>query len=410
MRILITDIKHLVQIREKQTKPVCGNAMQRVPMLQHAWLLLENDLIHSYGLMTEEIPVADESYSASGRLVLPAFCDSHTHLLWTGNRSGEFVDRINGLSYEAIAANGGGILNSAKKLNNTSEEVLLESAWERTQQIINTGTGAVEIKSGYGLSFDGEMKMLRVIKKLKETSPLTIKATFLGAHAYPVEFKNNHAGYLKLIIGKMLPAIADEGLADFIDVFCDRGFFSPDETAQILDAGARYGLRPKIHANELGLTGGVQTAVAHQALSVDHLEYCGGDEIHVLKQADTIPTLLPGTSFFLNLPYAPARNLLDAGLPIALASDFNPGSTPSGNVPLMMAIACLKMHLMPEEVINATTLNGAYAMDVVTELGSISKGNKANLIITEKMQDIRDIPYAYGSNPVYRMMLNGEWV
>ncbi len=411
MRLLIVHIGQLLQIRpEKRQKPLAGESMQRIPKFENAWLLIENGRIHSFGNMQVTIPRADKQYDAKGRMILPAWCDSHTHLVWAGNRSTEFVDRIKGLSYEEIAAKGGGILNSAKRLNQTSEAELFDHAQTRIQEIINTGTGAVEIKSGYGLSVEGEIKMLRVIKKLKESEPIRIKATFLGAHAYPAEFKNNHAGYIKLICEKMLPLIADEALADFIDVFCERGFFSPAETGQILEAGAKYGLRPKIHANELGLTGGIQTAVAHHALSVDHLEYCGHDEIESLKNSDTIATLLPGTSFFLNLPYAPARAMLEAGLPIALATDYNPGSTPSGNVPLMLALACIKMKLLPEEAINAMTVNASFAMDEAVSLGSISPGKKANLILLRKMENLSTLVYQYGTNPVERMMLNGKWM
>lgn len=411
MRLLIVHIGQLLQIRpENMLKPLAGESMQVIPKIENAWLLIENDRIQSFGKMQDTIPRADKQYDAKGQMVLPAWCDSHTHLVWAGNRSSEFVDRIKGLSYEEIAANGGGILNSAKRLNQTSETELFDHAQIRIREIINTGTGAVEIKSGYGLSVEGEIKMLRVIKKLKESEAIRIKATFLGAHAYPAEFKNNHAGYIKLICEKMLPRIADEALADFIDVFCERGFFSPDETTQILEAGAKYGLKPKIHANELGLTGGIQTAVANHALSVDHLEYCGHDEIESLKNSNTIPTLLPGTSFFLNLPYAPARTMLETGLPIALATDYNPGSTPSGNVPLMLALACIKMHLLPEEAINAITVNASFAMDEEASMGSISPGKKANLILLRKMESLNTLVYQYGTNPVEKMMLNGKWI
>jgi imidazolonepropionase len=368
-------------------------------------LLIEDGIIKSFGEDDWAPGHADEIIDATGRYVFPCWCDSHTHIVYAGSREMEFVDRINGLSYEDIANRGGGILNSAKRLGAADEEELFEGAWRRLEEMKKCGTGAVEIKSGYGLSYEGELKMLRVIKQLKENSHLTIKSTFLGAHAYPAEFKQNHEGYIDLLINKMLPQIATEGLADFIDVFCDRGFFSVAETDRILQAGAKYGLQPKIHANELDYTGGIETGVKNNALSVDHLEFTSDDQIKVLKDSATMPTLLPSTAFFLGLDYAPARRMINSGLPVALASDYNPGSSPSGNMPLVVALGCIKMKMQPEEAINAATLNSAYAMAVEDQLGSITVGKKARVFITHQMPSLAFMPYSFGASLVDRVII-----
>jgi len=338
---------------------------------------------------------------------MPAFCDSHTHLVYAGSREAEYVDKIKGLSYEEIARRGGGILNSARRLQLASEQELFDSAWLRLEEIQSLGTGAVEIKSGYGLTTESELKMLRVIRRLREESPITIKATFLGAHAVPAEYKGRQSDYVDLVINEMIPVVAGEGLADFIDVFCDKGFFTPQDTERILMAGIKHGLKPKIHANELDFSGGVQVGVKYDALSVDHLERSGEEEIQALLQSDTMPALLPGAALFLGLPYPPARQMIEAGLPVTLASDFNPGSSPSGNMQLVMSLGAILLRMLPEEIINAVTINGAYAMGVDDQLGSISKGKKANLFITKPIPSYAFLPYAYGSNKVEKVILNG---
>lgn len=406
MRILIQNIKSLAGINEQGLKNRKGAEMKTLPAIDNAYLLIENGLIHSYGKAEEYTGTADETINANNRYVLPAWCDSHTHIVYAGSREGEFVDKINGLSYEDIAKKGGGILNSANRLNQTDESELLDNALRRLDEMKGFGTGAVEIKSGYGLTFDGEIKMLRVIKKLKQQCKQTIKANFLGAHAFPADYKQNHEGYLDLLINKMLPVIADEGLADFIDVFCDRGFFSPDETARILEAGAKYGLRPKIHANELDYSGGIEVGVKYNALSVDHLEFTGDEQIEALRNSGTMPTLLPTTAFFLGLHYPPARKMIDAGLPVAIASDYNPGSSPSGNLPFVIALACIKLKMLPEEAINAATLNSAYAMGVEDILGSITVGKKANIAITKPISSLAFIPYSFGSSLIERTIIS----
>jgi len=408
VRILIKDIKQLVQVEESPRGVIKGEEMKILPSIENAYLLIEDDIIDDFGEMIQSPEDADIIISANGKTVLPAWCDSHTHLVYAGSREQEFVDRVDGLTYEQIAKKGGGILNSAKLLNETSEEELIEQSFQRLNEIKMQGTGAVEIKSGYGLTVEGELKMLRVIKKLKGLSPLTIKSTFLGAHAVPVEYKKNRSGYIDLIINKMLPIVREERLADYIDVFCDKGFFSPEETDTILEAGVKIGLRPKIHANELDFSGGVQAGVKHNAISVDHLEKVGVDEINALLNSTTMPTLLPSTAFFLNLEYAPARNLINSGLPVTLASDYNPGSSPSGKMAFVLALACLNMKMTPEEAINAATVNGAHAMGVENELGSITKGKKANLIITKKIPSLAFIPYAFGSDIVDTVIVNGQ--
>lgn len=411
MSILLKNIKQLVQVEHHRRSMVCGSDMSVLPSIDDAFLWIENGYIAAFGPMSE-CPQPNERcqvIDVCNRTVLPAWCDSHTHIVYAGSREHEFIDRINGLSYEDIAKRGGGILNSAKKLQQASEDELLEGAWGRLNEMMRCGTGAIEIKSGYGLSYEAELKMLRVIRRLKELSPLKIKATFLGAHAIPQEYKDNRNAYIELLTKQLLPRIAEEKLADYIDVFCDKGFFTPYETAYILSAGWEHGLRPKIHANELGFTDGVQVGVQFNALSVDHLECVGSDEIEALRNSDSMPTLLPSTAFFLGLPYAPARKMIDAQLPIALASDYNPGSSPSGNMPFVLALACIQMKMLPAEAINAATLNSAYAMGIQDELGSIAVGKKAHLIVTKPIPSIAYIPYSFGSNPIEKLII-GEYV
>ena len=347
---------------------------------------------------------ADEYIDATGRLVLPSWCDSHTHIVFAAPRDGEFRDRIRGVSYEEIARKGGGILNSAKRLNEMDEEALFEGSLQRLENVMQQGTGAIEIKSGYGLCLEGELKMLRVIRRLKEHVGIPVKASFLAAHAYPAEYKENKAAYIDLIIEKMLPVVAGEGLADYMDVFCEQGFFGVAETERLLEAGWKYGLKPKIHANQLHYSGGVQVGVKHKALSVDHLECVGDAEIESLKNSETMPVLLPGAAYFLGIQYQPARRIIDAGLPVCLASDYNPGSCPSGNIPLLLSIACTQLKMTPEEAIHAVTINGAAAMELAGEMGTIRVGKKASIIITQKMSSLAYIPYDYGNNPVYRLI------
>ena len=414
-RLLITNIKSLNGIGSLETRLVAGKKMSEWNRIDDAYLLTEGSQISSYGLMSElDSTLFDEEgikvIDARGRMVFPSFCDSHTHLVYAGSREIEYVDKIRGLSYEEIAKRGGGILNSAQRLHDTSEEELVEQALERLNEIIQYGTGAVEIKSGYGLNTQDEMKMLRVIHRLKMLSPLTIKSTFLGAHAVPAEYKGKQDEYVDLIINEMIPQVASANLADFIDVFCDRGFFTPDDTERILMAGMKYGMRPKIHANELDYSGGIQVGVKYNALSVDHLEFTGDDEIATLLGSETMPTLLPGAAFFLNMVHAPARKMIEAGLPIALASDFNPGSSPSGNMQLILSMGCIMFRMTPEEALNACTINGAYAMGISDQYGSIAVGKKANFFITKPISTMEFMPYAYGSNKVETAILNGEIV
>ena len=412
MNILIINIKELVQVEDKPVNKVSGKKMSVVKTIKDSYLLIEKGLITSFGKMStiDLTDIPESKYKiidATGKMVFPSFCDSHTHLVYAGSREIEYIDKIKGLSYEEIAKRGGGILNSAKKLQKSSEKELIEQALERLDEIKSYGTGAVEIKSGYGLNTESELKMLRVIRKLKELSPLTIKTTFLGAHAVPAEFKGKQGEYVDLIINEMIPQVAAEELADYIDVFCDKGFFTVEETDRRLMAGMKYGLRPKIHANELDFSGGIQIGIKYNALSVDHLEYTGNAEINALLDSDTMPTLLPGAAFFLNMINPPARKMIDAGLSLALASDFNPGSSPSGNMQLIMSMGCVVLRMLPEEVINAVTINGAYAMGVEEELGSIAIGKKANIFITTKIPTHEYMPYAYGSNKVETVILNG---
>ncbi len=406
--LLIRGAKALVQVREHPISKVKGAEMAHLPTLENAWLLLENERITAFGTMDTCPERADEIVDATGRYVLPAWCDSHTHLVFAASREEEFTYRIKGMSYEEIAQNGGGILNSARKLRAMPEKALFEATWKRLQEVIGYGTGAIEIKSGYGLDTDSELKMLRVIRDLKAQSPIPIKATFLGAHAIPAEYKSNREGYIDVLIHDMLPKIHAEGLADYIDVFCDRGFFTPEETGRILEAGLRYGLKAKIHANELGITGGVQAGVQHNAISVDHLEHCGDEEIDCLLHSNTLPTLLPSCAFFLGLPYPPARKMIDAGLPVVLATDYNPGSTPSGKMPFVLSLACIKMKMLPEEAINAATINGAFAMEMSHETGSIARGNRGNVLLTKPIPSLAYIPYSFGGDHVETVILNGK--
>jgi imidazolonepropionase len=413
MHILFTNIKQLCQVETgtERKQNVKGKAMQVLPSIENAWLFVENGLIHSFGPMSEPPMVqANDVIDLSGRMVLPAWCDSHTHLVFAASREQEFTDRIHGLSYEEIARRGGGILNSARKLGEISESELYDQSLKRLHEVICQGTGAIEIKSGYGLTTESELKMLRVIRRLKEHAQIPIKATFLAAHAYPMEYKQNHDAYLDLIINEMLPRVADEGLADYIDAFCEEGFFSVAETERVLEAGAKYGLKPKIHANQLHYSGGVQVGVKHNAVSVDHLECVGDAEIEALRNSNTIPTLLPGAAFFLGIQYQPARKIIDADLPVCLATDYNPGTCPSGNVPLLLTLACTQLKMTPEEAINAVTLNGAAAMELQNEIGTIAPGKKANLIVTKPIPSLAHIPYDYGNNPVEKMILNGLFV
>ena len=397
---------------ERQPKlRVCGKDMAQMETIKNAYLIIEDDKFAAFGPMSElKEQNADTVIDATGRMVLPSFCDSHTHLVYAGSREIEYIDKIRGLSYEEIAKRGGGILNSAKRVQEASEEQLYEDAMKRLEQMISFGTGAVEIKSGYGMTTEAEMKMLRVIRRLKETSPLTIKATLLGAHGIPMEYPGRQEAFVDLVINEMIPQAAAEGLADYIDVFTDQGFFTVEDTDRMLDAGAKYGLRAKIHANELAYSGGIQCAVRHNALSCDHLEYTGDAEIEALLGSETMPTVLPGAAFFLNMVHAPVRKMMDAGLPVAMASDCNPGSSPSCNMQLILSFACVNYRMLPEEAINATTINSGYAMGVSDMLGSIAVGKKANFYITTPIPTYEYLPYAYGENKVSRTFLNGKEV
>lgn len=409
MKILFTHIQELVQVRDNSVEKVSGSEMAELPVIKNAWLLIENDEIADFGPMEELWETgADETIDLSGKTVLPTWCDSHTHLVYAGNREQEFVDRINGLTYEEIANKGGGILNSAKTLNETSEEELYRQSAARLEEVMKLGTGAIEIKSGYGLTKEGELKMLRVIKRLKENYDLPVKATFLGAHAIPLEYSGNGADYLDFVIAEILPTVAKENLADFIDIFCEKGYFTVEDTNKFLTAGNGYGLKPKIHVNQFNAIGGIQAGTSHNALSVDHLEVLGDEDILALQGTATMPVALPGCSLFLSIPYTPARELLKAGLPLALATDFNPGSAPSGNMNLVVSLACIKMKMTPEEAINAATINGAYAMDLSKTHGSITIGKKANFIITKNIPSYAYLPYSFGSNYIQEVYINGK--
>ncbi|MEN8187639.1 MAG: imidazolonepropionase [Bacteroidota bacterium] len=409
MITIITNIKELLQVRGPNTNKVSGSEMKELPSIKNAYLILKDDLIYDYGKMSDLSEIsADKVINAKDKIVLPAWCDSHTHIVYAGNREGEFVDRINGLSYEEIAQKGGGILNSANKLGKTSEVDLFFQASKRIKEIMHLGTGAVEIKSGYGLNIKSELKMLNVIQKLAENFPIEIKATFLGAHAFPAKYINDKQAYVNLICDEMIPAVAEENLADYIDVFCETGYFNVEQTEKILKAGKEYGLIPKIHVNQFNSIGGVEVGVKYNALSVDHLEVMNINDLEALKPSDTIPVALPSCSYFLSIPYTPAREIIDNGLPLALASDFNPGSTPSGNMNFVIATACIKMKMTPEEAINAATINGAYAMGISKTHGSITKGKKANIIITKDIPSYYYLPYAFGSNLIDQVIINGE--
>lgn len=411
MRTIFLRINGLAGAFEDSPNKLAGSEMSKFRVIRNAWLCIDGPAIHSFGTMDnlpqDLLDSCDEWVDLNGQWILPSFVDSHTHIVFAKTREGEFVDRIHGLSYEEIAKRGGGILNSAKVLRDTSEEDLFASAAGRLNEILSLGTGAVEIKSGYGLSIDSEIKMLRVIKAMEEYSPIPIRSTFLGAHAIPVEYKDKREVYIDQIVKEMLPIIAEEELADFIDVFCDRGFFTMEETEKILEAGAQYGLRPKIHANELDFTGGIQAGVKYGALSVDHLECTGDEEIKVLLESETMPTLLPSTAFFLGMENPPARKMIDSGLPIALASDYNPGSSPSGSMPFVWSLACIKLRMDPNEALAAATLNGAYAMGLEEELGSISPGKRASFIITDPAHDLAYFPYAFGTNWIDSIWVDG---
>ena len=411
MTTLITNIQELLQIRDASITKVSGAEMAVLPSIKNAYLLIENDLISDFGLM-ENCPKIhpDKTIDATGKVVLPTWCDSHTHIVYAGNRVQEFVDRINGLSYEEIANRGGGILNSAKKLNETSEEEIYNQSKLRLEEVMKQGTGAVEIKSGYGLTVEGELKMLRVIKKLAQNYPIKIKATFLGAHAFPTEFKENHSGYIDVIINEMLPKIAAENLADYIDAFCETGYFSVEETERIMEAGKKHGLIAKIHVNQFNAIDGIAACVKHNALSVDHLEIVTDEDIEILKNSDTMPVALPSCSYFISIPYTPARKMIAAGLPLALATDFNPGTTPSGNMNFVVATACIKMKMTPEEAINAATLNGAYAMGISETHGSITKGKKANIIVSKEVTSFYQLPYCFGTNLIESVFIDGVLV
>ncbi|PNQ72903.1 imidazolonepropionase [Hanstruepera neustonica] len=409
MTTLITNIKELLQVRETDHKLITGKDMKRLPTIKNAYLLIDHDTIVDYGEMKDLRGIeTDNTIDATGKLVLPTWCDSHTHIVFAGNREQEFVDRINGLSYEDIANRGGGILNSAEKLQNTSEDDLYLQSAKRLKEVIKLGTGAIEIKSGYGLTVEAELKMLRVIKRLKKDFPVKIKATLLGAHAIPKEYKNNKEAFVNLVIDELIPQVGKLQLANYIDVFCEKGYFDLNDTELILKAASNYNLIPKIHVNQFNAFGGVGLGVKYNALSVDHLEELNDDDIQALKGSHTIPVALPSCSYFLSIPYTPARKIIDAGLPLALATDYNPGSTPSGNMNFVISTACIKMKMTPEEAINAATINGAYAMGISNMYGSITKGKKANIMITKEVPSYNYLPYAFGDNHIDQVLINGN--
>ncbi|SFF72150.1 imidazolonepropionase [Salegentibacter agarivorans] len=411
MKQLFINIKELLQVRENKVDKLSGTEMKELPTIKNAWLLIEDDKIADYGEM-DSLPEinADKTIDAEGKIILPSWCDSHTHIVYAGNRELEFADRINGLSYEEIANRGGGILNSAKTLQETSEEEVYQQSAKRLEEVMKLGTGAVEIKSGYGLTEEGELKMLRVIKKLQKNYELPIKATFLGAHAIPKEYKEKPDAYMDLVIEKILPKVAEENLAEYIDIFCEKGYFSVADTHKLLSAAKKFGLKPKIHVNQFNAIGGIQAGIEHDALSVDHLEVMRPEDIESLKGTSTMPVALPSCSLFLSIPYTPAREMLDSGLPLALATDFNPGSTPSGNMNLVVSLACIKMKMTPEEAINAATINGAYAMELSETHGSITKGKKANFILTKEIPSYTFLPYAFGTNSIESVFINGKMI
>ncbi|MFN2261807.1 MAG: imidazolonepropionase [Psychroflexus sp.] len=409
MTSLFFNIKHLLQVRTETPAILKGETMKDLPKIDDAWLLIEHDKIADYGEMST-CPESgfEEKHDLSGQILLPTWVDSHTHLVYAGNREGEFADRIKGLSYQEIAEKGGGILNSAKTLQNTSEDQLLQETETRLKEIMSLGTGAVEIKSGYGLTKDAELKMLKVISKLKDKYKLPIKSTFLAAHALPKEFKDKKSEYIDMVIDEILPEVANQNLADYIDVFCEKGYFDLEDTEKIIEAGKKYGLKAKIHVNQFNAFGGIKVATDHQALSVDHLEELSVNDIVELKKSETIPVALPSCSFFLTIPYTPGRQIIDNGLPLALATDYNPGSSPNGNMNFVVSLACIKMNLTPEEAINAATINAAYAMEVENEVGSITKGKLANFIITEKIPSYHYLPYSFGNNSINQVWISGK--
>ncbi len=409
MKLLLLNIKELLQVREHPPTKVAGKDMGILPSLKNAWLLVQDGKIKDYGTM-DALPALEgfKTIDCKGKMVLPTWCDSHTHLVYAGNREQEFVDRIHGLSYQEIAEKGGGILNSAKRLQETSESSLYTQSAQRLEEVMQLGTGAIEIKSGYGLTTDAEMKMLRVAKKLAANYPVAIKTTFLGAHAVPATFKDNKEGYMDLVCGEMLQKISEEKLADYVDIFCEEGYFTVADTERLLKAAAKQGLVPKIHVNQFNAIGGVAAGVKYHALSVDHLEVLTEADIEALKNSDTMPVALPSCSYFLSIPYTPGRELINAGLPLALATDYNPGSTPSGNMNFVVATACIKMKLTPEEAINAATINGAYAMGLSETHGSVTKGKIANLIITKPVPSYGFLPYAFGSNCIDKVIIKGK--
>ena len=411
MKLLLTHIKELLQVRENCPEKLSGKEMKELPTLKNAWVFINHGVIEEYGTMDKMGPHEGfKTLDCSGKIVFPAWCDSHSHIVYAGNREQEFVDRINGLSYQEIAEKGGGIVNSAKKLQETSEEDLYHQSATRLEEVMRLGTGAIEIKSGYGLTTEAELKMLRVAKKLAAKYPMTIKTTFLGAHAIPTEFKGNKEGYLDLLCNEMMPKVAEEKLAEYVDIFCEEGYFSVDDMERILSEGKKHNLIPKVHVNQFNSIGGIATAVKHKALSVDHLEVLTDEDLEALKNSDTMPVALPSCSYFLSIPYTPGRKIIDAGLPLALATDYNPGSTPSGNMNFVVATACIKMRLTPEEAINAATINGAYAMGLSKTHGSITKGKAANLIITKEIPSYGYLPYAFGSNLIDTVIINGKEV
>jgi imidazolonepropionase len=408
MATLFKNIKELIQVRNEPISFVSGKEMKVLPTIKNAFLVVENGLISDFGSMENCPQIDEEIIDVTGKMILPSWCDSHTHIVYAGNREGEFVDRINGLSYEEIANRGGGILNSAKKLQEISEEELYQQSKVRLEEVIQLGTGAVEIKSGYGLTEEAELKMLRVIKRLKDNYLIPIKATFLGAHAVPLEYKENKEGYIQMLIDDVIPKVTKEKLADYIDIFCETGYCSVADTELILSAGKKHGLIPKIHVNQFTAIGGVQAGIKFDALSVDHLEEMRDEDINALKGTQTMPVALPSCSYFLSIPYTPARKMIDAGLPLALATDFNPGSTPSGNMNFVVSTACIKMKMTPEEAINAATINSAYAMGLENKVGSITKGKLANFIITKPINSYGFIPYSFGVNQIEKVFLKGK--
>ena len=412
MKTLIKNISELVQVEYQIRKWVSGSEMSKIDTIKDGFIEIQDGIITAFGSMDQWTGIDDwnntEIIDANGGIVFPSYCDSHTHLVFAGNRENEWEQRIKGASYEDIAKNGGGILNSAKKLQETSEDELLKKTLQRAKEVMKMGTGAIEIKSGYGLTIESELKMLRVIKRLKKLSPLTIKATFLGAHAIPQEYKTNKSAYLDLIIDKMLPQIAKEQLAEYIDVFCEEGYFSVEDTERLLEAAQSYGLIPKTHVNQFTIQGGVKASIKYKALSVDHLEIMNEEDIEVLKGSECMPTLLPSCSFFLGIPYGPAKKLIENDLPVALATDYNPGSSPSGNMNFVASLGCIRMGMTPEEVINATTINTAYAMGLSQELGSIAVGKKANLFITKPITSYAFIPYSFGHQYIDKIIINGK--